>query len=533
MPLRLRHICAATIFAAAFALATARAEDLVILHTNDTHSLIDPDEKGEGGALQRKAIIDSVRNAEKNVILVDAGDAVQGTLYFKFFKGDVEYPLMNMMGYDVQILGNHEFDNGLDELEKYYKSIKAERLSANYDFSDTPMKGLMKPYTIKKIGGKKIGFIGINIDPASLISNHNYTGMKFSDPIEAANSTAAMLRKEKKCDLVVALTHIGAQKENDKPTDYEIAAASRDIDLIIGGHSHTLIKPDNGTPGYPSITKNADGRPVMIAQTGRYGKYLGYIKINLDNLGKETPADFKQRLIHVSDRFPASALDRKMNAFIEPYRHMIDSVNHRVIGRTDYFMDSNDRKGAYVNWSADFAKWYGDLKADSLRALNPDFPKVDFGMMNVGGIRHDMKKGDVTEGEILSTFPFSNRMVLLRIKGSDFIEAMETAAAKGGESISDEVRVLTDRHGCVRSVLIDGHPIDPDAYYTMSTIDYLAWGNDDFVSLANGEIIWSDGPEMAAPMMRYITEQTALGLPLNGDPRPRFIEAVDIRGANR
>ena len=150
------------------------AENLVLLHTNDTHSLIDPDEAGRGGVLQRKAIIDSVRKAEKNVILIDAGDVVQGTLYFKFFKGDVEFPLMNMMGYDIQILGNHEFDNGMEQLAPYYKSLNADKLSANYDLSDTPLSGLLQPFVIKKIGGKKIGFFGINTDPASLIANANF-----------------------------------------------------------------------------------------------------------------------------------------------------------------------------------------------------------------------------------------------------------------------------------------------------------------------------------------------------------------------
>ena len=154
------------------------AENLVILTTNDTHSNIDFDNNGRGGILPRKTIIDSVRKAEKNVILVDAGDMVQGTLYFKYFKGDVEYPIFNMMDYDIRILGNHEFDNGLEELAKYWKDVKATRLSANYDFSMTPARGLFKPYVIKKVGKKKIGFFGINVDPESLISKENYEGMK-------------------------------------------------------------------------------------------------------------------------------------------------------------------------------------------------------------------------------------------------------------------------------------------------------------------------------------------------------------------
>lgn len=505
-----------------------KSNELVILHTNDTHSLIDPDANGEGGVLQRKAIIDSVRGAEKNVVLVDAGDVVQGTLYFKFFKGDVEYPLMNMMGYDIQILGNHEFDNGMDDMAEHYRQLKADRLSANYDFSGTAMDGLMKPYVVKNIGGKKVGFIGINIDPSSLISNQNYQGMKFSDPVDTANRLATMLKKDKKVDLVVAVTHIGARKENEKPTDYELAAASKDIDLIIGAHSHTVIRPDNADPDYPSIVKNIEGRPVMIAQTGRYGKNLGYIKIDLDRLGSSTPEEFEQRLIPVTDRFPAEKLDRKMNDFISPYREHLAEIDRHVIGRADTDMDANARTGSYVNWSADFAKWYGDLKSDSLRSAGVNVPRVDMGMMNVGGIRHSMKKGDVTEGRMLATFPFANHMVIIRIKGRDFADAMQIAASKGGEAVSDEIRVLTDGNGKVEKILISGEELDPERDYYLSTIDYLAWGNDDFTPLAKGELVWRDDPEMAAPMMRYLKKLSDAGLPVYGDPRPRFIPIVRL-----
>lgn len=511
---------------------TIRAERLVILHTNDTHSLIDPDEQGLGGVLQRKAIIDSVRNAEKNVLLVDAGDVVQGTLYFKFFKGDVEFPLMNMMGYDVQILGNHEFDNGLDELAKHYSKLKADKISANYDMSATPLAGMMQPYVIKEIGNKKIGFLGINVDPTSLISNANYTGLKFNDPIEAANATADMLRNEQGCDLIVAVTHIGAVKENEKPTDYQLAAASRNIDIIIGGHSHTLISPKLHPEGIESVALNADGRPVVIAQTGKYGKYLGYIALDLESLPNANPDNFCRGLIPVTDRFPKEKLDKGMDHFIQPYRERIAEVNNHVIGRADADMDSNDKVGSYVNWAADFAKWYGNLVADSLNSTPGarHIPGVDFAMMNVGGIRHNLKKGDVTEGHILSTFPFSNRMVIVKIKGSDFMDAMKIAASKGGEAVSNQIRVLLDEENPkeISEVLIDYEPLDPDRDYYLSTIDYLAWGNDDFTPLARGEIVWSDDKEMSAPMLRYINLLTSLGLPVEGDPRPRFIRKVTL-----
>ena len=515
----------ALILASGLFTANINAEKLVILHTNDTHSMIDPAADGMGGVLQRKAIIDSVRKAEKNVLLLDAGDAVQGTLYFKFFKGDVELPLMNMMGYDAQILGNHEFDNGLDELKRMYDKVKAPKLSANYDFSDTVLKGMFDPYIIKKINGKKIGIIGLNLDPSSIIASANYEGMKFLNVIPVANKTAEMLKHEKGCDLVVALTHIGAIKENDKEIDYELARASKDIDIIIGGHSHTVIKPGTREGETPAIVDNAVGKPVLVCQTGRYGKYLGYIKLDLDKLAVQSPAEYENKLIPVTDRFPADQLDKKMQAFIAPYKEKLQAIDNHVIGYSVSDMDCNDRTGRYVNWAADMIKWYGDLKTDSLRNAGVDIPQVDFGMMNVGGIRHSMKKGEITEGLILATFPFSNHAVLVKIKGSDFIDAMKIAARKGGESISDELRVVTDGEGNLIRVVVNDEEMDPDKYYLFSTIDYLAWGNDDFIPLAKGEIIWRDEIETAAPIMRYLKILSDLGVPVDGDPRPRFVTA--------
>lgn len=518
-------------FAAAITIALpvmATAENLVILHTNDTHSLIDPDKDGRGGVLQRKAIIDSVRKAEKNVILVDAGDMVQGTLYFKYFKGDVEYPLMNMLGYDIRILGNHEFDNGMKDLAKYYKDVKADRLSANYDFSGTELQGMFDPYVIKKVGGKKIGFIGINVDPESLISKENIEGVKFKDVIKTANETAAYLKNRMKCDLVVVVSHIGVVKENDKATDYDLARASRDIDIIIGGHSHTVIEPDNKGK-YPSIVENAAGRPVLIAQTGKYGKKLGYIKIDLDALKSLTPDRYDYELIDVTDRFPEDKLDPKISAFIAPYKHVVDSVNNRVIGRSLYDLNSDDRNGGYANWAADYARWFGQLVLDSINGRDGMPLHLDLGVMNVGGIRQNMPKGDVTEGEILATFPFSNRMVVTAVKGADIIDALKVAAKKGGEGISGNVRVVVDNDNNLKRVVIDGREMDAEKIYNVATIDYVAAGNDDLAGFGRGKLLWRDNVEMAVPMLRYVNHLTRLGLPIAPDMNGRFQKEVIIQ----
>lgn len=499
--------------------------DLVILHTNDTHSAIDPDAEGNGGVLQRKALIDSIRNAEKNVILVDAGDVVQGTLYFKFFRGDVEYPLMNMMGYDIQILGNHEFDNGLEEMAAHYRTLKATPLSANYDFTGTVAEGVFLPYVVKEVDDKKIGFIGINIDPHGIVASSAYEGMSFKPIIETANTYAAKL-KDEGCDIVVVVSHIGVTEDDLRQSDYDLARSSKDIDIIIGGHSHTVILPGNASADYPSVVANAEGRPVLVTQTGKYGRNLGYIRIPLDNLSLLTPADLDYRLIAVTDRFPADSFDAEMIKHIEPYKEQLKEVDAHVIGYAPEEMLNGRRTGAFVNWTADFAEEYGRHVADSLRFAGVDIPEVDFAMMNVGGIRHPMKKGGVTEGQILSTFPFNNKIVLTAIKGKDFIDAMRIAASKHGESVSKALRIVMDDYDNVVRVLVNGEEMDPDQTYVMATIDYLAWGNDDFEPLSKGEIIWMDSELMSVRLLEYINRLTSYGLPIAGDPRPRFIHAI-------
>lgn len=510
------------------AVFTAPADDLVILSTNDTHSAIDTDANGVGGILPRKAIIDSVRNAEKNVILVDAGDMVQGSLYFKNFKGDVEYPLFNMMDYDIRILGNHEFDNGLEQLAGHWKNVKGARLSANYDFKGTPAEGVFQPYVIKRIGGKKIGFFGINVDPESLIIKDNYKGMKYSDAITKANETASFLRNRKKCDLVVAVTHIGYAMTPGKSSDVELARNSHDIDIIIGGHSHTFVNPE--TPeSTPYRIKNADGVPVLVTQTGKYGRNLGYIKINLEKLKDH---DYEYKWIPVTDRFPRDAYDKNIINFLAPYKHVVDSINNNVLGWSIDGMQNSVHTGAYPNWAADFILAKGKEIADSLRAEGMKIPEVDLGIMNIGGIRQPMPKGAVTEGNILSTFPFKNALTLISIKGKDIMDALRIATVKGGEGISANVKVLTDGKGNMRSVVINGKEMDPEKEYIVSTIDYIAQGNDDYVTMAHNREIWHDSDDICNHIIRYIKRFTASGIPLSSDPNPRFVKdaRLEING---
>jgi 5'-nucleotidase len=251
---------------------------LTILHTNDVHSRVDPfpmdgsRDQGMGGVARRAALIKKVRAEEKNVLLLDAGDIFQGTPYFNFFGGELELKLMSEMGYDASTIGNHDFDNGIDGLYKQLPNAKFPILIANYDFSNTVMKGKTQPYKIFKKDGVKIGVFGIGIELKSLVSEKLYKDTVYQDPVPIAAKIASQLKNDEKCDYVICLSHLGYKydggKESGKICDVKLADQSSNIDLIIGGHTHTFLKE-------PDIRKNADGKPVIVNQVGWAGLMMG------------------------------------------------------------------------------------------------------------------------------------------------------------------------------------------------------------------------------------------------------------------
>ena len=253
---------------------------LVILHTNDTHSQVEPTEKSTlksanmGGYARRMGEINLIRSQEKNVLLIDAGDFSQGTPYFNFYNGRIEIEAMNRMKYDAGTLGNHEFDNGIDTLSAVLKNATFPILSSNYDLSKTPLVSLVKPYLIIEKNGLKIGIMALDVNPKSLIIESNYKGLVYQDPIEKANEVSTMLKKKEKCDVIICLSHLGADTTKMDVNDFEVAHKTRYIDVIIGGHSHSMIT--NATE------KNAAGKPIVIAQMGKSGLYLGRVELELE-----------------------------------------------------------------------------------------------------------------------------------------------------------------------------------------------------------------------------------------------------------
>ena len=256
-----------------------QAQHLILLHTNDTHSRIEPLPDTDkynpdlGGVVRRAAYVDKMRSENENVLLFDAGDFLQGTPYFNMFKGEVEIEAMNILKYDAVTLGNHEFDYGMDVLVNIVKQATFPIVCTNYDFSDTEIADIIQPYHIIFKDGVKIGIVGANVSPVGLIASTHYKGMKFLPPIPTLNQTAEMLRNDLNCDMVVCLSHLGIRDE------LQLAEKSRNIDLIIGGHSHTFMSK-------PSVRNNLDGKEVLVFQTNGRGVYVGRIDVELEKLKK-------------------------------------------------------------------------------------------------------------------------------------------------------------------------------------------------------------------------------------------------------
>ncbi len=514
--MKIKYLLPSIVVAAAIAGACSdKAVDsnkLVILHTNDTHSQIDPGSDNLGGVMRRKAIIDSVRGAEKNVLLVDAGDAVQGTLYFYLYGGKVEQEVMNILGVETRILGNHEFDNGIDSLASVLKYSDAEMLSANYDLSKTPLEGRFKPYTIKEYNGKRIGIIGLNLDPNGIISPDNFKGLEYLPIVATANLTAEKLKKDEKVDAVIALTHIG-----DKPAglvgDSVLATNSRDIDIIIGGHSHDTIDPTTENGARRSRLKNLEGKDVLVVQTGKSGRNVGKIEINLDSLGLGASPSYE--LIPVTERYDNYA-DTKLADYLSKYSAGVDSLMTMWIGTTAHELPAS---------SPELLNYFTDFIYDSGSEIAP---KVDLAIANKGGLRSGIPAGKFSKGQIINMLPFANYVTVLDVKGSDLAEVFDVMANTHGNGVSRNVSaeyVVSDDGAKSRNVLINGKPIDLEQTYRVATIDYLAKGGDYMTGLTRGNVVVTKKVPVFEDLVEYITTGKGAGRELGGDTEARWKSA--------
>ena len=273
---------------------------LVVLHTNDTHSRMDPfplDDgpfAGLGGAARRATLVQRVRDANEHVLLVDSGDIFQGTPYFNFFGGELEFRVMTEMGYDAATLGNHDFDNGVDGLVAMLPEAGFDFVCANYDVSDPALAERVQPYVVREFGGVKVGIFGLGIGFEGLVLASLHKGVEYRDPVEAARSTARVLR-DQGCALVICLSHLGYRYSNSsRPSDRVVAEAVPEVDLVLGGHTHTFLDEaelfEQGRTGF-----------TLVNQVGWGGMRLGRIDIAFGSAGQ--PSGWASAGYEIDDRY--------------------------------------------------------------------------------------------------------------------------------------------------------------------------------------------------------------------------------------
>lgn len=288
---RIRLIIVALLLMLSLGMQAKKHKQLLILHTNDTHSCIMPLSEtladtlvaGRGGFLRRIAMLKEERQKNPDLLYFDSGDFCQGSPYYTLFKGDVEIGLMNQMGIDASTIGNHEFDFGLDNMARLFRMANFPIVCSNYDFTGTVLEGLVKPYTIIMRNGVKIGVFALDPEMEGLVSAQNYGGVKYLDPATCANKMVELLKKQKKCDLVICISHLGwddtPQEERARAgraeCDNSAIDKTRGIDLVLGGHSHTYFQE------LRYIT-DLDGRQVPVDQNGKHAVYVGRITVDLE-----------------------------------------------------------------------------------------------------------------------------------------------------------------------------------------------------------------------------------------------------------
>lgn len=484
---------------------TASADHLVIMSANDTHSQIEPAADGRGGVMRRKAVFDKIRRENKNVVAVHAGDAVQGTVYFSMFGGEVEYALIDSLGYDFITPGNHEFDNGLDSLAHYYRNIKkAKILSANYDMSGTKLAGVVWPWAVKAYGDKRVGFFAVNVNPHGMIVDKNYAGMRYLRSDSVADATAKYLKTVQKVDYVVMISHIGYTSMNPlEPNDSLIVAKSHYIDMVVGGHSHTVINPGTAK----SLVANAGGKKVVIGQNGKSGKYVGKYDIDLES------GNVSYELVPIDKSLDAGVNYPALSAWLAKYKAKTDSLMNNPVAKSAKYMKNNSY--ASQNWLC-----------DAVMEIAPKLTKekVQFAIMNKGGIRQDMPKGTVTEGLIDAMFPFDNRFVVMELSGKDLLDAFAVMANRGGDAVSKELKITYDKNRKITSARLKGKEIKPSATYKFITIDYLANGGDYMVSLKNGKRLFVDNVKYGLHILNYLRGLNEAGRVITASDEPRMVE---------
>ncbi|HWV20292.1 MAG TPA: bifunctional metallophosphatase/5'-nucleotidase [Devosia sp.] len=503
---------------AGFSTAAHAEFTLNILHINDFHSRFDPitgsdsncdaetDAKGEcfGGIARLKTIIDDTRAKYENgnSLLLSAGDNFQGSLYYTTYKSKVVSDFFNQMGFDVVATGNHEFDDGPEEFLKFIEAAEFPIIGGNFDVTrDEGLRGKIQGSIVIEVGGEKIGIIGATTEDTPEIASPG--DVEFHDVIQYVRGASEALDAAG-VNKIILLSHIGYNE------DLNVAASLPLVDVIVGGHSHTLLSNTaEGAAGpYPTMVTNPVGVEVPVVQANQYGKYLGDIAITWDDNGTVIKAEGEPYLIDAS-----VAANEDFKGQLQTLLGPIEEMTSKVIGTTTDKLEGA-REVCRVQECT-----MGNLLADAILDRVAD-QGVTIAFQNGGGIRASIDAGEITVGDVLTVLPFSNTLATVQISGADVIEALENGASdiENGAGRFAQVAGLKYTYTLanppgdrISDVLVKGEgdtwvPIDEDATYTIVTNNYVRGGGDGYGTFAEGDKPYDFGPPLEQVVAEYIAK---------------------------
>lgn len=492
-----------------------------IIHTNDTHSQFEPHQNRDGsqagGVIERASILELFRLQDPELLYLDSGDMLQGSPYFNIYRGELEVLCMNQQQLLATTFGNHEFDNGVAQLDSILRLADFPMISSNYHCEGTVLEHRVVPHLITWSHDVKIGITGVTCSPQGLIFARHYEGITYEDPVTAVNREAAWLRDEG-CDLVIVLSHLGY---NATPSpnfngmhDSRLAAETRGVDLIIGGHSHTNI--EKGT-----VRHNLDGQPVYITQTAGKGNPIGLVDVRMKAGSTYADCQYSVDTIFCSKLNPTdydlSAYGQGMRELFTPFQESLKDQMGQRLGFAPERLSKSHRQSPL-----------GNLTTDAIRIMGERYTgkHIDASIMNIGGLRSEIPAGDVTLNDLYCVYPFVNYLVVLELRGADLKNLIESNAGRGLDAWSG-IQVKLDKEGdrlVARDIQVGGRPIDTDSIYTFCTIDFLAEGNSGMTPLTRALSSQNTGITIRDAMIEYIHDLDAQGLSVSAPLDDRVID---------
>ncbi|MDJ1180464.1 bifunctional UDP-sugar hydrolase/5'-nucleotidase [Roseofilum sp. BLCC_M91] len=493
----------------------ASAFEVRLLHTNDHHAHLEPVEMGEnetlGGISKRKTLIDRLREesdrANQPLLLLDAGDVFQGTLYFNTYQGQADGKFYNALNYDAMTLGNHEFDQGQEVLRNFIEESKFSIVSANLDIeSSSPLSGWVKPWIILKKKGQNIGILGLTT-PETMTMAEVGEGVEFLDPVQAAQQAVNELTQEG-VNKIIALTHLGITE------DLELARQVDGIDVIIGGHSHTRVgdMPEAVYP-YPIVEKTPNGQPVLVVTDWEWGKYLGDLNVRFDRQGHLQ--NWEGNLHPVSDEISANP---QFQAILKTFSQPIQKLKSKVIGETPIKLNG-DRP--YIRREQTNL---GTLLGEAL-LVKTARNQTEIAITNGGGIRGSIAAGEITIGDILEAFPFPNTVIEVDLTGKQIKELLEYGVSQVDKLDGCFPQVAgmrldwqADLPVGSRMLRVDTRqgdgsylPLDLERNYRVVTSSFLFKGGDGYTLLSEGKNVVDTGYLISDTLIEYIRDRDSDG----------------------